>query len=277
MDGVRTVDTQVGSLSVAVMGDGAPVVLWHSLFVDDRSWDQLVSELGGGYRLIRITGPGHGDSRDPGRRYSLDDCANAAHTVLDRLNVQGPVDWVGNAWGGHVGVIFAARSPERCRSLVTIGTPLQPLSPFERARTVVLLMAHRILGMTRFVQDAVIGALLSPHTRQLNPAAVELVRDCLTSADPDQLRNAVVSSSLRRPDSRPLLASISAPTVMITGTDHAGWTQAQAEDAARSMRNGSTALIAHAAYLGPLEAPAETAAIITRFWASSQLAPTPKN
>jgi pimeloyl-ACP methyl ester carboxylesterase len=41
------------------------------------------------------------------------------------------VDWVGNAWGGHVGILFAAVNPNRCRSLVTIGTPVHALPPAE--------------------------------------------------------------------------------------------------------------------------------------------------
>lgn len=48
----------------------------------------------------------------------------AAVTVLDALGLQEPVDWVGNAWGGHVGVVFAAVHAQRCRSLVVIGAPI---------------------------------------------------------------------------------------------------------------------------------------------------------
>jgi hypothetical protein len=36
------------------------------------------------------------------------------------LGLSEPVDWVGR--GGHVGVIFAATSPARCRTLVTAGS-----------------------------------------------------------------------------------------------------------------------------------------------------------
>jgi pimeloyl-ACP methyl ester carboxylesterase len=49
----------------------------------------------------------------------MEECAAAAATVLDVLGISGPVDWVGNAWAGHVGVIFAPTSPARCRTLVT--------------------------------------------------------------------------------------------------------------------------------------------------------------
>jgi hypothetical protein len=45
-----------------------------------------------------ITGPGHEASANPGRRYTMEECAAAAATVLDVLGINEPVDWVGNAW-----------------------------------------------------------------------------------------------------------------------------------------------------------------------------------
>ena len=121
----QMVDTRLGSLAVRVRGDGPVAVLWHSLFVDDRTWKRVEEHLARERRLVIITGPGHGASPDPRRRYNLDECAGAATDVLASLGVDQPVDWIGNAWGGHVGVVFAARWPERCRTLVTLGTPIQ--------------------------------------------------------------------------------------------------------------------------------------------------------
>ena len=72
------IPTRVGSLAVRVRGEGPPAVLWHSLFVDDRSWRRVEEGLAGDRRLLIISGPGHGASTDPGHRYSLDDCAVAA-------------------------------------------------------------------------------------------------------------------------------------------------------------------------------------------------------
>jgi len=62
------------------------------------------------------------------------DCAAAALTILDTIGIARPVDWLGNAWGGHVGVFFAAGNPTACRSLITIATPLRVLSPPERRK-----------------------------------------------------------------------------------------------------------------------------------------------
>ena len=66
-----------------------------------------------------------------------------------------------------------------------------------------------------------------------------------------------------------MLPEIAAPTLMITGSDHAGFTPAQAEAAARLSRNGRTAVVPDAAYLVPLEAPTTTSALIREFWARS--------
>ena len=88
VDERHTVETSVGPLAVRVLGQGPTAVLWHSLFVDDRSWGRVENELATQRRLVIITGPGHGASGDPGRRYTLDDCAEAARAVLDAVAPQ---------------------------------------------------------------------------------------------------------------------------------------------------------------------------------------------
>lgn len=266
MEERHMVDTEVGQLAVRVIGHGVPAVLWHSLFVDERSWQRLESQLAETRRLILVTGPGHGTSPDPGRRYTLEDCAAAARTVLNILDVNEPVDWVGNAWGGHVGVVFAAKWPSRCRTLVTLGAPIQALNRVERARTIALLLAYRLFGHAGFVEDGVVKVLLSPKTRTEDPAAVELVKDCLANADAAALRNAVNSISLRRADLTAYLPEVLAPTLFITGSDHKGWTPQQAAAASRLLPHGSSAVVTDAAYLTPLEAPGETANLVRQFW-----------
>ena len=218
-------------------------------------------------RLVIINGPGHGASSDPGHRYTLRDCVTAAGQVLDRLAIGGAVDWVGNAWGGHVGLRFAADRPGECRSLITLGTPVAALSRSERRGTYPLLVVYGLLGPIELVLSGVTEALLSAHTRAHDPEAVELVRDSLRRANRRMLRNAVVSISLHREDLTDVLPEIAAPTLMITGSDHAGFTSAQAEAAARLTRNGRSAVVPDAAYLVPLEAPTTTSTLIREFWA----------
>lgn len=270
-----TVTTQVGSLHVESLGAGPPAVLWHSLFVDSRSWHRVVDELARDRRLVLITGPGHGPSGDPGAHYSMEDCADAAASVLDALGIEEPVDWVGNAWGGHVGIVLAAQQPQRLHTLTTVGTPVHSYTPKRRMETQALLALYRLFGPTRFLRDSITEALLSERTRSQDPAAVDLVQDCFTNADPAGLRNAVVSISLRRRDLHHLLPSIEVPTLFVTGSDHRDWTPELARNASRSLPRGSASVLVGAAYLGPLETPREFSSMVRNFWASHPPAPSP--
>jgi len=267
------IDTDVGRLAVMTAGKGAPTVLWHSLFVDERSWQRVTAELAEGRRLIVVTGPGHGESADPQRRYDLLQCAHAAAEVLDALGVTEPVEWVGHAWGGHVGIRFATAYPRRIRSLVTIGTPVQPLDALERVRTRILLLGYRLLGPAGFILDGVVETMLSPVTRAGDPEAVALVRSSVAGANRHQMHNAVVSISLHREDLAVLLPSIAVPTLMITGAQHSGWTPAQASAATTSIPDGRAAVVPGAAYLVPLEQPHAVVELVRDFWASTATKP----
>ncbi len=266
MDERHRIPTRVGSLAVRVRGDGPPAVLWHSLFVDERSWERVEEGLARHRRLVLITGPGHGASSDPGRRYSLDDCAAAAGEILAALDIREPVDWVGNAWGGHVGVVFAATWPDRCRTLATFGTPIESYGRSERLQFRLLLAVYRVVGMRGFLSSGIIDALLSPRTRSSDPEAVALVLDCLRTMERRALANAMVSISIRRRDLSPRLAAVRCPTIFVTGSDLPDWVPDLAAAKSRLLANGSVAVVPDTAYLTPLEAPAEMVRIVWDLW-----------
>jgi len=267
MEQRHVVETPVGRLGVRVVGQGQPAVLWHSLFVDDRSWDRLVPHLAARRQLVIVTGPGHGSSGDPGRRYSSEDCASAARLILETLAITGPVDWVGNAWGGHVGVTAAATWPELVRSLVMIGTPISAYTRLERARTYLLLGLYGLSGPSAMVVNATTNVLLSPRTRTQDPAAVQQVHDCLRGADRRMLRNAVVSVSLRRTDLTATMREITQPVLIVTGAEHHGFTPEQARAAAQLLQHGQVAVVPETSYLVPLEDPDTVARLVSDFWA----------
>ncbi len=109
--GERDISTCVGRLHVRVVGAGPGAVLWHSLFVDSLSWQGVEPALARLRTLVLIDGPSHGGSEPAQHEFSLEDCARAAVEVLVELGIDEPVDWVGNAWGGHVGIVLAASEP----------------------------------------------------------------------------------------------------------------------------------------------------------------------
>jgi pimeloyl-ACP methyl ester carboxylesterase len=263
------VETTVGALECHRLGDGPPVVLWNSLFVDHHSWNGFAENLAADHQVIMINGPGHGRSGDPSRQYTQDECADAALEVLVTTEISGLVDWVGNAWGGAVGLIAAARRPSVVRSLVMLSTPIAVYSPAEQRRTRLLLGLHGMLGMRGPLPRTIAAALLSKTTMRTNPAAVETVCASLRRFDRRMLRNAVRSISLNRPDLTPLLSDVDAPTLVVTGSDHPGLTPQQAQHAAATLKRGRAAVIDDSAYLLPLEAPERTIALVREFWMAS--------
>jgi pimeloyl-ACP methyl ester carboxylesterase len=275
MSETHRIATRLGSLAVRVRGDGPPAVLWHSLFVDERSWHRVEEALARERRLVLITGPGHGASGDPGHSYSLDDCASAAEEILTALDVHEAVDWVGNAWGGHVGVVFAARGDRRCRTLVTLGTPIRAYGLSDKLLFRVLLGAYNVVGMVGYLSRSISDALLSPRTRSTDPEAVALVVDGLRGMRRSALTNAMLSISLGRPDLTSRLGEIRCPTLFVTGSDHPEWTAAEAQATSRLIESGSAAVVDGTAYVIPLEAPDETVRLVRAFWAAQPGGVTP--
>ncbi len=93
--------------------------------------------------MYAIDGPSHGKSEAVPRDFTFEELVGAAEQALDRLGLTEPVDWVGNAWGGHVGIRLAARG-SRLRTLTTIGTPVQGFTLWEK-----LTMAWPLVEMYR--------------------------------------------------------------------------------------------------------------------------------
>jgi pimeloyl-ACP methyl ester carboxylesterase len=263
-DTTMDVTTRLGALRVRMCGSGPPAVLWHSLFVDSATWNRVCPRLGEHRRLILIDGPSHGSSAPTHHRFTLQDCADAASDVLDHLDVDVPVDWVGNAWGGHVGIAFAAGKPEQCRSLVTIGTPVRALNPAERRRIVPLVALYRILGPVRPLRKGVENALLGAK-----PASTDahVISSALRGADRRGMYAAMRSVMLHRPDLTSVLAPLATPTLIVAAERDALWQPTEARAAAGHLPHRAFGTVPGAGHIAPLlqHAPALTE-LVSDFW-----------
>jgi pimeloyl-ACP methyl ester carboxylesterase len=265
---VTSVPTRLGPLRVEMAGAGPPAVLWHSLFADSTTWARVREPLASVRRLLLVDGPGHGHNPPVARRFTLDDCAGAATDVLDHFRIGGPVDWVGNAWGGHVGIPFAAAYPARCRSLATIGSPVHALTPPERRKIALLTGVYRLTGPLPPLVNLLTGALLGPGARAADPEAAALVGSAFRRASRRGMAGAIQSVSLRRPDLAPLLTTISAPVLICAAADDPTWTPADAASAAGRLPNGAPVILPGSGHIAPLfEAAPALVDMLTAFWA----------
>ncbi len=248
------VSTSLGRLHVRRGGAGPTAVLWHSLFVDSRSWGAVFDALAGHRTVIAIDGPSHGKSDPVTRDFTFDECTHAAVEALDRLGIDEPVDWVGNAWGGHVGILLAATRPRRIRTLTTIGTPVPALGPrFRWTKAWPLVVLYRLAGPTSFLCSALSSNLLGPEAVATQPDQAAIVIDAFRMADRRGMLHAMRSMMLHRPSLADRLQDIVAPTLMLAARDDdEGWPPREAEAACATMPNARAAVVAGTGRVAPL-------------------------
>jgi pimeloyl-ACP methyl ester carboxylesterase len=270
------VATSLGRLHVRRAGTGPPAVLWHSLFVDSRSWGPLLRVLPRHRTVIAIDGPSHGESESVTRDFTFGECVQAAGEVLDGLGIDEPVDWVGNAWGGHVGILLAATQPRRIRTLTTIGTPVPSLSiRFRLTKAWPLVALYTLAGPTRFVCVALSDALLGSEAVAAQPEHAEAVIDAFRRADRRGMLHAMRSMMLHRPSLHDELRRIVAPTLMLAArNDDEGWPPHEAEKACASMTNAGVAVVAGTGRVAPLLIDSDLIArTVVEFWNVSASSP----
>ena len=141
-------------------------------------WLYQLRFFGQSMRVIASDLRGHGLSDDPrGLPYTMDGLVQDMEIVLEGLDVQGPIHLIAHSFGGAFATEYAARYPEKVRSLVLIGvttrftmTPL--LGRLINVPDPFFSFAAKKLGVALFAPQrtlkGMLDGILSPwHMRQL--------------------------------------------------------------------------------------------------------------
>lgn len=263
----RTARTRLGNLHVRTANStasGPPVILWPSMFVDSHTWDPLLPLLPADRRYVLVDGPGLGLSEPLTETSDIATAADAAADLLTALEVDGPVDWVGNAFGGHVGFKLGAR-PGVLRSLVVVSAPAEPIDPALRRKIGLLAPLLRVLGPVGPVRSAIVEAMLTDASAA-DPRIRQVVLDSLARPTRKSLGTALQSFILNRADVTAELADIAVPSLYVASDDRGDWSPEDAERAAALTPGARAVTIAGARTLVPLEQPEALAAQLRAFW-----------
>ena len=258
------VPTRLGRLHVRAVGDGTPTVLWPSMFVDSHTWDRLLPLLPACRRYVLVDPPGLGLSEPLKRASDIAGAADAATDLLDGLGVDRPVDWVGNAFGGHVGFDLAARDGV-LRSLVAISSPVEPVPAALRRQIKLLLPLLRAAGPVGPVRAAILDGMVTDSSADQEPIR-RVVEDSLGRPTRRSMTLAVRSFILNRVDVTAHLAAIEVPSLFVASDDRGDWSPEDAERAAATVPSAESVTISGARTLIPLEQPEATALQVRRFW-----------
>jgi pimeloyl-ACP methyl ester carboxylesterase len=111
------VSTSFGDVAYSDQGDGSPALFVHGIFLNGYLWRHVIDGVADLRRCIAVDILGHGETRTPADAdMSFDAHAAMLEAVCDGLGLD-QVDLVANDSGGGIAQIFAARHPQRIRTL----------------------------------------------------------------------------------------------------------------------------------------------------------------
>jgi len=158
-------------------------------------------------------------------RLTFEELVVAAEQAIYRLGLTEPIDWVGNALGGHIGIHLAAAERPRLRTLTTIGTPVRGFTLGEKlTKGWPLVQMYRFTGPNGFLMKQLSDSLLGAEAVAAQPDQARTVIESFATADRDGMVHAMRSMMLRRSTVEDLLACITVPTLVMSARDDVfGW------------------------------------------------------
>lgn len=187
------------------------MVLSNSLGTSHGMWDAQLPSLARHFRVLRYDTRGHGASDVPPGPYDMAALGRDVLGLLDTAGIQ-RASFCGLSLGAMTGMWLAAHAPERVDRLVLCNTSSYMGAP-EAWNT--RIEAVRRGGMAA-ITEGVIERWFTPEFRAAEPAAVERIRQMLLTTSPEGY--VACTAAVRDMDLRDDLASISAPTLVVSGT-----------------------------------------------------------
>ena len=106
----------------SVQGKGDPALVFiHCWACNRHFWDNQVAEFSKTYRVVTIDLPGHGESGQGRKNYSVESYGDDVKAVVTKLNLKRVV-LVGSSMGGPIALEATRRMPDRVVAIVPVDT-----------------------------------------------------------------------------------------------------------------------------------------------------------
>jgi pimeloyl-ACP methyl ester carboxylesterase len=142
-----------GTLDLHVVANGdasaPPVLLLHGITSSHRTWDWLVPELAGRFRVLRLDFRGHGRSDRAPDAYTPDDYVSDAVAVLEQ--VAGPAVVIGHSLGGATTAALTQQRPDLIVGALMEDPPLGATSLGEA----ITLEGNALLDAFRLMRESI--------------------------------------------------------------------------------------------------------------------------
>jgi pimeloyl-ACP methyl ester carboxylesterase len=162
----------------------------------------------------------------------------------------------GHSMGGYIAFEIMRQAPQRVAKLALINTQARPDTPEATARRRAQIAAVEAGGFGNSIEALYAGFV---HPSRLNEDALRtLVREIAHDVGPDAFVRQL-TAIMGRPDSRPTLAFIRCPTLILTGDEDNTIPNSLSTEMANGIHGAKLTVISHCGHLPPVEQPQATA------------------
>lgn len=243
-------------------GQPSTLLLIHGFPLDHRMWDAQSVGLADQARVIAPDLRGFGRSAaavaDP---LTMDQHADDLAGLLDALKI-GRAVVAGLSMGGYIALAFWRRHRARVQALVLADTRAEADAPAARANRDAAAAKVRAAGVAALAED-MLPRLLAP-ANLARPRLAERLRAMMV-AQPAETVIAALAGLRDRPDSRPTLPTITAPTLVLVGEHDALTPAADAAALAAAIPAARLVVIPAAGHMSPVENPRAVNAALRTF------------
>ena len=259
MSFIQVDDIQLGYTDT---GLGLPVVLLHGYPFNRTLWNEQVSSLSNGYRVITPDLRGLGESESRPGAATMNRMAQDVAALLDHLEISRAVIG-GLSMGGYVALAFYKQFPSRVRALILADTRAH--ADTEEGKQTRHQQAEKALaeGMAG-IADAMLPKLLTPETVSKRPEVVKRVRDMMLKTKPEGAAGALLGMA-EREDLTSLLSQITCPTLILVGHEDPITPVQDSEKMHREIAGSRLVVIENASHVSNLERTEQFNEELTRF------------
>ena len=246
-------------------GQGAPVIFLHAFPLNRTTWTPQVAGLSDRYRVITIDLRGHGESDAPMWRYTVDQFAEDINGLLEHLGIA-RATFVGLSMGGYILFALYRKYPALFQSLVLADTRATADTPEAKAARFSMAQIAYRRGASS-IADLMLPKLLSPTSCEHRADLRDHLRTIITGNQVSGIVGDLMAME-ERPDSTPLLRTLSIPALVIVGDEDLASPPEEVECMANQIPGSTFVRIPQAGHLSNMENPSAFNAALLSFLTS---------
>lgn len=216
----KNIQTNLGKIAIAIEEKeiDTPIIFMHGMFLDRSLWADYDSNLTGRTHIY-LDMPGHGQSSNVGRDWTLDDCVEMLMIVLEELKINQCIA-IGQSWGSMTALRAASKFPKFFQALGLFNMPFKQSSGFDRLG---FNLQKLIVGLPRCYGKQAAKILYSPEILRQRPELSSAMAERLAQRPSQEIYRCIDAVILNTKNTTQILHKLQVPVLAVVGkNDYVG-------------------------------------------------------